>query len=142
MVDEGYSLDFSTAVTAASATIGPIIPPSIPMVIYGAMAGESVAKLLIAGFFPGVLMGLMMMALLVAMAPWYGWQAKPRATVARDGRRRQAGLLAAPGSRDPHRRDRHRGLHPHRGRGRRRLLRPLHGDGLPDAHLAEPCSAC
>ena len=82
MVDEGYSLEFSTAVTAASATIGPIIPPSIPMVIYGAMAGESVAKLLIAGFFPGVLMGLMMMALLVAMAPWYGWKAKPRASVA------------------------------------------------------------
>jgi tripartite ATP-independent transporter DctM subunit len=46
------------------------------------MAGESVAKLLIAGFFPGVLMGLMMMALLVAMAPWYGWQAKPCASVA------------------------------------------------------------
>ena len=80
MVDEGYSLEFSTAVTAASATIGPIIPPSIPMVIYGAMAGESVAKLLVAGLFPGIIMGLMMMGLLVAMAPWYGWQAKPRAT--------------------------------------------------------------
>jgi len=41
-----------------------------------------VAKLLIAGFFPGVLMGIMMMALLVAMAPWYGWQSKPRASAA------------------------------------------------------------
>lgn len=80
MVDEGYDLEFSTAVTAASATIGPIIPPSIPMVIYGAMAGESVAKLLIAGFVPGLLMGLAMMALLVVMAPWYGWRAKPRAS--------------------------------------------------------------
>jgi tripartite ATP-independent transporter DctM subunit len=79
MVDEGYDLEFSTAVTAASATIGPIIPPSIPMVIYGAMAGESVAKLLIAGFFPGLIMGLAMMGLLVFMAPWYGWQSKPRA---------------------------------------------------------------
>ncbi|HSB81377.1 MAG TPA: TRAP transporter large permease [Candidatus Methylomirabilis sp.] len=79
MVDEGYSLEFSTAVTAASATIGPIIPPSIPMVIYGAMAGESVAKLLIAGFLPGIIMGAAMMALLVVMAPWYGFQAKPRA---------------------------------------------------------------
>jgi tripartite ATP-independent transporter DctM subunit len=78
MVDEGYDLEFSTAVTAASATIGPIIPPSIPMVIYGAIAGESVAKLLIAGFVPGLLMGLAMMALLVAMAPRYGWKAKPR----------------------------------------------------------------
>jgi len=81
MVDEGYDLEFSTAVTAASATIGPIIPPSIPMVIYGAMAGESVAKLLIAGFFPGVIMGVAMMALLVAMAPWYGWKAKRRASM-------------------------------------------------------------
>jgi tripartite ATP-independent transporter DctM subunit len=81
MVDEGYDLEFSAAVTAASATIGPIIPPSIPMVIYGAMAGESVAKLLIAGFFPGVIMGVAMMALLVAMAPWYGWKAKRRASM-------------------------------------------------------------
>lgn len=81
MVDEGYDLEFSTAVTAASATIGPIIPPSIPMVIYGALAGESVAKLLIAGFVPGLLMGLAMMVLLVVMAPWYGWRAKPRATL-------------------------------------------------------------
>jgi tripartite ATP-independent transporter DctM subunit len=79
MVDEGYSLEFSTAVTAASATIGPIIPPSIPMVIYGAMAGESVAKLLIAGFFPGLIMGLAMMVLLVLLAPWYGFKAKRRA---------------------------------------------------------------
>jgi len=79
MVDEGYDLEFSTAVTAASATIGPIIPPSIPMVIYGAMAGESVAKLLIAGFFPGIVMGLAMMALLVMMAPWYGFKGKRRA---------------------------------------------------------------
>lgn len=78
MVDEGYDLEFSTAVTAASATIGPIIPPSIPMVIYGAIAGESVAKLLIAGFLPGLLMGLAMMGLLAAMAPRYGWKAKPR----------------------------------------------------------------
>jgi tripartite ATP-independent transporter DctM subunit len=79
MVDEGYDLEFSTAVTAASATIGPIIPPSIPMVIYGAMAGESVARLLIAGFIPGVIMGIAMMALLVVMAPLKGFKARPRA---------------------------------------------------------------
>ena len=55
MVEDGYDLDFSAAITATSATIGPIIPPSIPMVIFGALAGESVAKLLIAGFVPGVI---------------------------------------------------------------------------------------
>ena len=79
MVDEGYDLDFSTALTAASATIGPIIPPSIPMVIYGAVAGESVAKLLIAGFVPGCILGISLMALLVFMAPYYGFRAKARA---------------------------------------------------------------
>jgi tripartite ATP-independent transporter DctM subunit len=79
MVDDGYDLDFSTALTATSATIGPIIPPSIPMVIYGAVAGESVAKLLIAGFVPGVIMGITMMTMLVIMAPWKGFKAKPRA---------------------------------------------------------------
>jgi tripartite ATP-independent transporter DctM subunit len=79
MVEDGYELEFSTALTAASATIGPIIPPSIPMVIYGAVAGESVAKLLIAGFVPGVIMGLTMMTVLVVMAPWKGFKAKPRA---------------------------------------------------------------
>ena len=79
MVEDGYELEFSTALTAASATIGPIIPPSIPMVIYGAVAGESVAKLLIAGFVPGVIMGLTMMTVLVIMAPWKGFTAKPRA---------------------------------------------------------------
>jgi tripartite ATP-independent transporter DctM subunit len=79
MVEDGYELEFSTALTAASATIGPIIPPSIPMVIYGAVAGESVAKLLIAGFVPGCIMGLSLMVVLVIMAPWRGFKAKPRA---------------------------------------------------------------
>ena len=79
MVEDGYDLDFSAAITATSATIGPIIPPSIPMVIFGALAGESVAKLLIAGFVPGVIMGLAMMVLLVAMAPFKGFKAKARA---------------------------------------------------------------
>ena len=79
MVEDGYDLDFSAALTATSATIGPIIPPSIPMVIFGALAGESVAKLLIAGFVPGLIMGLAMMVLLVAMAPFKGFKAKARA---------------------------------------------------------------
>ncbi len=58
MNDAGYDLDFSIAVTAASSTIGPIIPPSLPMVIYGVMASASIGKLFIAGFIPGLLMGL------------------------------------------------------------------------------------
>lgn len=62
MTAAGYDKKFSAAVTAASATIGPIIPPSIPLVVYGAMASVSVGRLFLGGFLPGVLMGLGMMA--------------------------------------------------------------------------------
>jgi C4-dicarboxylate transporter DctM subunit len=58
----GYPLPFSGAITAASATIGPIIPPSIPFVVYGSLAGVSVGKLFLAGVMPGVAMGLFLMA--------------------------------------------------------------------------------
>jgi tripartite ATP-independent transporter DctM subunit len=58
MRQNGYPNDFSAAITAASATIGPVIPPSITMVIYGFLAEESVGRLFLAGVFPGVLMGL------------------------------------------------------------------------------------
>ena len=58
MNDAGYDLDFSIAVTAASSTIGPIIPPSLPMVIFGVMASTSIGKLFIAGFVPGILMAI------------------------------------------------------------------------------------
>jgi tripartite ATP-independent transporter DctM subunit len=61
MNKQGYPLNFSAAVTAASATIGPIVPPSIPAIIYGAMAGVSIGKLLIGGLIPGVVMAIMMM---------------------------------------------------------------------------------
>ena len=58
----GYPHGFSAAITAASATIGPIIPPSIPLVVYGSIANVSVGRLFLAGFVPGLLMGLFLMA--------------------------------------------------------------------------------
>lgn len=58
MVDEGFDPDFSAAVTAASATIGPIIPPSIPMVVYGMMTEVSVGALFMGGFGPGILLAI------------------------------------------------------------------------------------
>ncbi len=61
MDDAGYDRKFSAAITAASSTIGPIIPPSIPFVIYGSLTGLSVGKLFLAGFTPGVAMGIGMM---------------------------------------------------------------------------------
>ena len=64
MSDQGYRRDLAGAITVAASTIGPIIPPSIPMVIYGAMAEVSVGKLFLGGFVPGVLMGLGLMVLI------------------------------------------------------------------------------
>ena len=62
MKKAGYPGDFSAAVTAASSTVGPIIPPSVPMIIVGSLSGISVGKMFLAGAVPGVLMGLAMMA--------------------------------------------------------------------------------
>jgi len=61
MEKEGYGKAFSAAVTAASSIIGPIIPPSVIMVIYAHVMGCSVAALFLAGIVPGVLMGLLLM---------------------------------------------------------------------------------
>jgi tripartite ATP-independent transporter DctM subunit len=64
MSNQGYRRELAGAITVAASTIGPIIPPSIPMVIYGAMAEVSVGKLFLGGFIPGVLMGMGLMALI------------------------------------------------------------------------------
>ncbi len=68
MSDAGYDKDFSVAVTASSATIGPIIPPSLPMVIYGVLASESIGQLFIAGFIPGLMMGVALMIMVAIYA--------------------------------------------------------------------------
>jgi hypothetical protein len=57
MKEEGYDEEFAVAVVAASSTIGPIIPPSVPLVIYALMANVSVGGILVAGLVPGLLMG-------------------------------------------------------------------------------------
>jgi tripartite ATP-independent transporter DctM subunit len=68
MRDAKYPIGMAAGLTAAAATIGPIIPPSLPMVVYGAAAEVSVGKLFIAGVIPGVLMGLALMVLCSVMA--------------------------------------------------------------------------
>ncbi len=73
MTDHGYDPEFAVGVTAASATLGPIIPPSLPFVIYGMMANVSVGSLFLAGILPGVVMALLMMLTVAYFAHKNGW---------------------------------------------------------------------
>src|ERR671910_3020467 len=73
MKDHGYSTEFAVGVTAASATLGPIIPPSLPFVIYGMMANVSIGALFLGGVIPGVFMTLAMMATVAYFAHKNGW---------------------------------------------------------------------
>jgi len=61
MRDHGYEKDISIGVTGASTIIGPIIPPSVPIIIYALLAGESIGALFLAGVIPGLLLGLSLM---------------------------------------------------------------------------------
>jgi len=67
MRDHGYDVDFAVGITGASSTVGPIIPPSLPLVIYGVMANCSIGQLFAAGLLPGLFMAGTMMA----MVAWY-----------------------------------------------------------------------
>ena len=58
MVEKGYSKPFAASLSACAGSIGPVIPPSIPMVIFGVIAGVSIGKLFMGGAVPGVLMGV------------------------------------------------------------------------------------
>lgn len=77
MTKNGYSNEFSGAVTAASSVIGPIFPPSIPLIIYGATASVSVAKLFMGGVLPGLLMGVALMILVFIFAVKYRFERHP-----------------------------------------------------------------
>jgi tripartite ATP-independent transporter DctM subunit len=67
MKEGGYDPDFAVGVTAASSTIGPLIPPSLPLVVYGVVSSASIGQLFAAGLVPGLLMA----AALMAMVAWY-----------------------------------------------------------------------
>lgn len=86
MKDHGYATEFAVGVTAASATLGPIIPPSLPFVIYAMMANVSVGALFLAGILPGVLMALLMMATVAWFAHKNGWGGDIKFSGARFGK--------------------------------------------------------
>ena len=75
MTDHGYSKEFSVGVTAASATLGPIIPPSLPFVIYALFANVSVGSLFLAGIIPGGVMAILMMITVAFYAHKNKWGA-------------------------------------------------------------------
>ena len=68
MKKNGYDEDFAGAVTAASSVIGPIFPPSIPLIIYGSVASVSVDQLFMGGVVPGLLMGVLLMVMVLYFA--------------------------------------------------------------------------
>lgn len=77
MIKEGFDPDFAAAVTAESATIGPIIPPSIPMVVYGMMTEVPVGKLFVGGLVPGLLLALVSCIFIFAFAKKRNYPVEP-----------------------------------------------------------------
>ena len=73
MKKNGYPADFSAALTASSAGIGPMIPPSSPMILYSAVTGVSLGALFLAGLIPGLLLGLSQMLIVAWLARRRGW---------------------------------------------------------------------
>ncbi len=81
MKKEGYEAEYAGAVIAAAATIGPIIPPSIPMVIYGVMGNVSIGKLFMAGLIPGLILAVGFMLMCWLLAARRNYPSQPRANV-------------------------------------------------------------
>ncbi|MCG8530734.1 MAG: TRAP transporter large permease subunit, partial [Desulfovibrionales bacterium] len=82
MKSEGYDPAFAAAVTAASSTVGTVMPPSLGFVIYGAMTGTSIAGLFIAGIVPAMLMTFAQMAIVYVEAKKRNFKIYPKATLA------------------------------------------------------------
>lgn len=81
MRERGYPADFAAAVTVASAVIGPIIPPSISLVVYAFISGTSVARLFLAGVVPGLLVGIALMLFNRYLAIRRNFPREPRASL-------------------------------------------------------------
>jgi len=80
MKREGYKPGYAAAVIAAGAMLGPILPPSIPMIVYAVIANVSIARLFLAGIVPGMMLFFGYVAICVVIARRRGYLAKPRAT--------------------------------------------------------------
>ncbi len=99
MKDRGYPVEFAGALTVATAVIGPIIPPSISLVIYGFLADTSVGRLFLGGVIPGILIGLSLMLWNRYLATRHDFPREPRASLRDIGSHAIDGVaaLVAPG---------------------------------------------
>lgn len=80
MEKEGYPIRYAAALTAVASVMGPIIPPSIAMIVYGVLTGTSIAKLFLAGVVPGLMIGFSLMAYAYWRARRYGYPVSGRAS--------------------------------------------------------------
>lgn len=81
MRERGYKPDFAAAITVASSVIGPLIPPSIGLVLYAFLAQQSIERMFLAGLIPGILVGLSLMIYVRIRAQFQDFPTQPRATV-------------------------------------------------------------
>ena len=82
MKKEGYDADFSVALTATSSCCGPLIPPSIGLVLYGVIANVSITKLFLAGYIPGLMLGVGLLLTSYVISKRRGYPTHPRASIA------------------------------------------------------------
>lgn len=94
MKKSGYESDFAAAVQASGGSIGVIIPPSIPMIIFGFLTGASIGRLFAGGILPGVLIGMTLIGVATAISWRKGYAATARFSLTRAGRTFKSALLA------------------------------------------------
>jgi len=94
MQKEGYSPEISAAISASSSGIGPLIPPSSPMILYSAVTGTSLGALFLAGLLPGILLGTLFMIQIAFLAAWRGWRRHGNLSVMEILRTGQRAILA------------------------------------------------
>lgn len=83
MRDKGYDVDFAVGITGASSTVGPIIPPSLPLVVYGVVAGASIGQLFVAGIVPGLLIAGLLMLMVAVISHRRGYPIGERFSLVR-----------------------------------------------------------
>ncbi|UYG00691.1 MULTISPECIES: TRAP transporter large permease [unclassified Halomonas] len=83
MREQGYDVDFAVGITGASSTVGPIIPPSLPLVVYGVVAGASIGQLFVAGIVPGLLIAGLLMLMVAVISHRRGYPVGARFSLTR-----------------------------------------------------------